>query len=57
MSLNTLRGSVRPVVAYLFAAAVVAGFFLGSISQDAFLAMASMIIGFWFQSRTANKEN
>lgn len=50
--MKNLRTAVRPVVTMLFAGAFVAGFFLGKVSQDAFVPVVGMVIGFWFQSRT-----
>lgn len=51
MMLNNLRGSVRPVLSYVFGAALVAGFFLRMIPADSFLAISGTAVLFWFTSR------
>ena len=49
--LETLRGSVRPVVTYAMAAALIAGFFTGRVPADSFLGVATAVTLFWFTSR------
>lgn len=51
MSIKALRESVRPVIVYLLTGALVVGFFLHYIPQDAFVPFAVGIIGTWFGSR------
>jgi hypothetical protein len=46
---------VRPIVTVLFAAAVVYGFIVGTVSADAFLGLAGAVVGFWFQGRQTPK--
>lgn len=50
--MDALRSSVRPLVTMALTGAFIAGFFLGRIPQDAFVPMVSVVVGFWFQSRT-----
>jgi hypothetical protein len=52
MKMSAFRELIRPCITALFACAFVAGFFIGKIPQDAFIPLAGMVIGFWFQSRS-----
>ena len=56
MKLTTIRGLVRPVVALAMAGAIVAGFFLGKLTPDQFLPVATAPILFWFGSRSKKDE-
>lgn len=44
---------VRPLVTLAFSGAMISGWLNGRLSDDAFLGVAGMVIGFWFQQRTA----
>lgn len=46
---------VRPYVTVLFSTTVAAGWLNGRLSDDAFLGLAGMAIGFWFIQRQAAK--
>lgn len=49
---EALQALVRPLVTLAFAGAVVVGWMvLGRLSDDAFLGLAGLVIGFWFQQR------
>jgi hypothetical protein len=48
---DSLQAIVRPIVTLGFAGATVAGWLLGRLSDDAFLGIAGLVIGFWFQRR------
>jgi len=53
---DALEGLVRPVVTLSFAFATVWGWLVaGKLSDDAFLGLAGMVIGFWFTQRQAAK--
>jgi hypothetical protein len=52
---EALNQSVRPVLAYGFGVAVIAFTALGTLTPDAFLGIAAMVIGFFYQSRQAEK--
>jgi len=53
-ALETIHSSVRPVVTYALAAALIAGFFLGKIPPDMFSSIAISVISYWFGSRERN---
>ena len=42
---------IRPYIAALFATVASAGWLLGRLSDDAFIGMAGIAIGFYFQAR------
>jgi len=42
---------VRPLVTIMFSGATVWGWVTGHLSAEAFLGLAGMTIGFWFQRR------
>lgn len=46
---------VRPVVTFIFAAGITGGFFLGMVSAEAFIGVAGIAVGFWFQARESSK--
>lgn len=51
-----LEAFVRPFVTLTFASAAVYGWlFAGKLSDDAFLGLAGMVIGFWFTQRQVEK--
>jgi hypothetical protein len=50
-----LAASVRPVLAFGFAGAVIYFTFIAYLTADAFLGIASMVIAFYFQARQAEK--
>lgn len=52
--LEVLDKIVRPYVTMLFATAAVWGWlFAGKLSDDAFLGLSGIVIGFWFQARSS----
>lgn len=51
MKFNTFHSSVRPVVTYVFAGAMVAGFFVGKVPSDVFYTIATTVVGYWFGQR------
>lgn len=50
------NSAVRHVVTLLFAGAVVYGFSKETISSDAFLGIAGVVIAWWFRSRDDDKQ-
>ena len=40
--------SVQGAIALAFSAAFIVGFFRGMVSEDAFLGVSTLVIGFWF---------
>lgn len=48
---KSIQDLVRPYVTVLFATATAGGWLMGRLSDDAFLGLAGMAIGFWFQQR------
>lgn len=54
--LETAQALVRPAVTLTFSGAMVWGWYHGRLSDDAFLGVASMVIGFWFQQRTGKAD-
>ena len=48
---DSLNRLVRPVLAFWFGAAVAAFTYLAYLTPDAFLAIAGMVIGFFFRGR------
>ena len=49
--MDALQASVRPLVTLSVTGALVWGWMHGRLSDDAFLGVAGMVIGFWFQMR------
>lgn len=54
-AVRVFEAVVRPYVTVLFATTVAAGWLMGRLSDDAFLGVASMAIGFWFIQRQSTK--
>jgi hypothetical protein len=54
-TVETINSVVRPAVTLAFAAGVLWGFIVGSISGDTFMAIVSMVLGFWFRDRLETK--
>jgi hypothetical protein len=50
-----LNALVRPSLAYGFGMAVIYFTFVGTLTAEAFLGIAAMVIGFFFQSRVSEK--
>lgn len=46
---------VRPLVVLTLTGAMTAGFFLGKVPGEAFIAFATGLIVFWFRSRDVEK--
>jgi hypothetical protein len=55
-TVELINAVVRPAVTLTFAAAVVYGFIVGTIGGDTFMAIVSMVLGFWFRDRQEVKE-
>lgn len=55
MGKERLEWVVRPAVTLLFSLAICYGFVAGLVSPDAFLGVAGIAIGFYFQRREAEK--
>src|SRR5262245_47188453 len=53
--LEAFHASVRPMLAYSFAGAMLWGLFSGKITPDAFLGVAAMVIGFFYHARSVEK--
>lgn len=51
--MNALRSSVRPLVTFALAAALIAGFFTDRIPQEGFLPIAGAAVLYWFAQRGA----
>ena len=54
---DLVNKAVRPYVTVLFATVLAHGWATGKLSNDAFLGVAGMVVGFWFQQREAPKPN
>ena len=52
---EVLQALVRPIITLGFAAAVIAGFFIGKLGAEALLGPAGMALGFYFQRRDSEK--
>jgi len=48
---------VRPLVTLTFSGAMTYGWINDRLSDDAFLGVAGMVIGFWFTQRQASRRN
>lgn len=48
---------IRPTVTVMFSGAVVYGFIKEMIGAEAFLGLAGMVVGFWFQHREDGKKS
>ena len=46
-----LQSCVRPIVTFIFAAAIVVGFLQGRLSGETFMGTAGVIMAFWFGQR------
>ena len=55
MKIESVLALVRPFVTVAMASALIAGFFLGKVDQNAFLPIASGAIMFWYAARSAQK--
>lgn len=53
--IDSLRSSLRPVITYAFAAAMIAGFFYQLIPPEVFYTVAGNVISFWFGQRSGEK--
>lgn len=49
---DTIQAMVRPVVTFIFAAAIVVGFLTGKLSGETFMGTAGVIMAFWFGQRS-----
>lgn len=54
-SMTATRALVRPAVTLLFSIGVVVGFFSGRLNSDQFLSIATVVITFWYASRSEEK--
>jgi hypothetical protein len=50
-----LQASVRPIVTFIFAAAIVLGFLQGRLSGETFMGTAGVIMAFWFGQRAEQR--
>lgn len=50
-AMKALRTSVRPIVTFAFALALVAGFLVGRVPENVFTTIAGSVITFWFGQR------
>lgn len=57
LSMAAMRALVRPAVTLLFSIGVVVGFFGGRLNSDQFLSIATVVISFWYASRSEEKAN
>lgn len=57
MKMSAFRSLVRPIVTLLFALGFTIGFFMGKVSQDAYVPIVGMIMTWWFASRSVNGNN
>ena len=48
---------VRPVVVLALTGSVSAGFFLGLVPGEAFIAFATGLVVYWFKARDESKDN
>lgn len=55
MTINTFRSSVRPVLTYLFACALILFVAFGIDPPEPFKTIAVSVIMFWFGQRTEEK--
>jgi hypothetical protein len=53
--LGRLHQATRPIITLLFAAAVIAGFFLGRINGETFIGIAGPVVAFWFAQRAHDR--
>jgi hypothetical protein len=49
--------SVQGTIALAFSGAFIVGFFMNKVSEDAFLGMAGLVIGFWFRGKENGRQN
>ena len=54
---DLINAVVRPAVTLTFAAGVVYGFLVGTVGGDTFMAVVSMVLGFWFRERQEVKDS
>ena len=47
-----VQALVRPIVTILFSCAMTYGWLHDKLSDDAFIGIAGIVIGFWFQARS-----
>ena len=55
--LTRLNQITRPLVTLMFAAAIIAGFFLGRINGETFIGIAGPVVAFWFAQRQADRRS
>jgi hypothetical protein len=53
--MSNARSLVRPIVTLMFAGGFTVGFFMGKISQDAYVPVVGMIMSWWFATRADPK--
>jgi hypothetical protein len=54
---ETIQALTRPLVTIVFTLTLSWGFIAGKVAGEAYLPLAALIMGFWFQQRQAEKEN
>ena len=55
--IEAIRSLVRPIVTFGVVAALIYGFVTKLIAADVFLPVVTIIIGFWFAERAAEKKS
>jgi len=54
---EALQTLTRPLVTIVFTLTLSWGFVMGKVPSEAYMPLAALIMGFWFQQRQAEKEN
>ncbi len=53
--IDMLNALVRPASTLALVAALIYGFVVGKVSDEAFLSVVSIVVGFWYSQRQADK--
>jgi hypothetical protein len=54
--MEQFKSLVRPIITLAFAGAFIYMSVMGTISNDAFLGLATLVVKFWFDSRQEEKK-
>ena len=54
--INKIRSLVRPLITLMFSAAFILAAFYRPDAVDKLLGLATMVVGWWFASRTPEKK-
>lgn len=49
--IDALQSLVRPLSTLALVGALIWGFYAGKVSDEAFLSVVSIVVGFWYSSR------